>query len=389
MRRSRHLQQLVIGTLDRDFAHHAPGLARLNHGSFGSPPIPVQHFQQEMRASWLAAPDEVFFSGRLQAGVADAAAAAAPLILAGSDEVCLVENATVATQTIFNRWMWSFVEGRAKQGEAVLILSVIYGACEFTLRATCGRAGAEIAIVDVPFPNISRDGILEAMERTLKTHRVRFAFLDHISSQPAVEFPIRDMVRLCHKHGVQEVCVDGSHTIGSAQYDVSQVGAEWFFSNLHKWAFAPNTATLLYGMDNLMKNTSHAVVSWNYLQGLKQESLFPGTRDFSAFLSVPAAIEYLNSWRSENGENSEDFCRRRVRESAQMLSDAWGTKLTIPDDMIATQAMVQLPPQLRVKDVPGVPGAGVRAMLREKFQVEAAIGNFGERGNFVRLSYAV
>jgi len=183
MHRARPLQQLVVGTLQHDFAHHAHGVARLNHASFGSPPIPVQHFQQEMRASWLAAPDEAFFSGRLQAGVADAAAIAAPLIHARSDEVCLIENATVAAMTIFNRWMWSFVEGPAKQGEAVLILSVLYKACEFALRATCGRAGAEIAIVDVPFPNISRDGVLEAVERTLKTHRVRFAFLDHISSQ--------------------------------------------------------------------------------------------------------------------------------------------------------------------------------------------------------------
>ena len=41
--------------------------------------------------------------------------------------------------------------------------------------------------------------------------------------------------------------MDGAHTIGSADYDVEDVGAEWFFSNLHKWAFAPSTATLLHG----------------------------------------------------------------------------------------------------------------------------------------------
>jgi selenocysteine lyase/cysteine desulfurase len=49
----------------------------------------------------------------------------------------------------------------------------------------------------------------------------------------------------------------------------------------------------------------------------------------------------------------------------------------------------QLPPRLVVADVPGMPTAGVRSTLRDRFGVEAALGNFGERGNFIRLSHAV
>ena len=39
--------------------------------------------------------------------------------------------------------------------------------------------------------------------------------------------------------------------------------------------------------------------------------------------------------------------------------------------------MVELPPSLAITDTPGVPGAGVRQQLRERFKIEAAVANFG------------
>lgn len=39
-----------------DFAHHAAGVARLNHGSFGSVPLPVVQAEAEHRAHWRANP---------------------------------------------------------------------------------------------------------------------------------------------------------------------------------------------------------------------------------------------------------------------------------------------------------------------------------------------
>ena len=39
--------------------------------------------------------------------------------------------------------------------------------------------------------------------------------------------------------------------------------------------------------------------------------------------------------------------------------------------------MVELPPELAIADTPGVPGAGVRQQLRERFKIEAAVANFG------------
>jgi len=129
---------------------------------------------------------------------------------------------------------------------------------------------------------------------------------------------------------------------------------------------------------------------------MSEESLFPGTRDFSAFLAVPAAIEYLQKWEND-GLNSQQFCHKRVIEAADKLRFEWNTEYVdfgetgaMEDSMIATQAMVRLPDDLVVHDVPGEVGKGVRDVLREEYQIECAIGNFGEdKGSFVRLSFGV
>jgi len=145
----------------------------------------------------------------------------------------------------------------------------------------------------------------------------------------------------------------------------------------------------------LMGDTRHPITSWHWGEGLARECQFTGTRDYSAMLSAPAAMEYLAAWRSPEGETSHQFCHRRVLEAAAFLAHAWGTeaeteRATVPE-LVATQAMVKLPPALRVDDKPGQPSQGVRATLRNEFNVEAAIGNFvqGDLGAYVRLSYAV
>lgn len=378
-----------------DFSHHKPGVARLNHGSFGSCPKPVLAEQQRLRELSLAQPDEFYFSGELHQQMKRATDSVIPMLGGNgicAEQVCLVENATVASVTIARRWARLI-----QPGDTVVVLSIAYRACIHILREYCEPAGAKIEILDIPFPAESAEQISAATERGLKqlaaTGRApKFAFLDHISSQPAMLLPIEQMVKHCRAlgHAELEVAVDGAHSVGSTALDMDRIGADWFFSNLHKWGFAPSTATIMYAASaELMLDTGHPITSWHWQQGLHTEAQFTGTRDYSAMLAVPAAMNYLSQWRSDKNETTSVYCHRRVMESARYLCSAWQTPLSTPEELVASQYMVPLPDQLTVDDKPGQPGAGVRATLRQRYDVEAAIGNFGRQGNFVRLSYAV
>ncbi len=378
-----------------DFAHHKTGVARLNHGSFGACPAPVLAQQQQTREQSLAQPDEFYFSGELDAQMRRASDSVIPLL--GSpdiqpEQVCLVENATVATVTLARRWA-----KKISPGDTIMVPSIAYRACINILHEYCEHAGATIEIVPIPFPANSTEQIISGMRESLQALAAsgkapRFAFIDHISSQPAILLPVAEIVALCREYGTEdiEIAVDGAHAVGSVPVGFQQTGADWFFSNLHKWGFAPSTATVLVAASTeLMRDTGHPITSWKWQQGLHEEARFTGTRDYSAMLAVPAAMAYLQSWRSDYDECTHEYCHRRVMEAASDLAAAWNTPMATPAELVATQYMVQLPEKLVVADLPGQPGAGIRATLRDQYDIEAAIGNFGERGNYVRLSYAV
>ena len=383
-----------------DFAHHKK-TARLNHGSFGATPRPVLEAQDEFRRQWLAQPDEMYFSGELHERMRQAAIAGAttlsPSTTLCTDEICLLENATVATCAVAYHW-----SKMIQTGDVIVYLDVAYRACIHILKEYCERVGAKLVPLTIPFPATTEQEILSSLRAQLESLverklKPKFAFLDHVSSQPSILLPIAAIIRLVRQYGDGahnrrvQVCVDAAHAVGSVQnLDITQYDCDYYYSNLHKWGFAPPTASIFWARS--ATEMRHPITSWAWGQGLAADALFTGTRDYSAMAAVPVAVDYLRSWRSSDGQTSSQYCHRRVLEAAQFLRNEWGTShldSDTEDSLVATQAMVRLPTDLHVTDRPGQVTRGVRDRLRDDYNIEASVGCFGSKGNYLRLSWAV
>lgn len=368
-----------------DFAHHATGVARLNHGSFGSPPTPVLEAASAWRDDWLAQPDRLYFSGELESSLRSSVLAAARAMgVVNVDALSIVENSTVAAAIVANRWREC--EGR------VLILSVAYGGVWRALETIIGRD--RMAIVDVPFPGTSHRAVIDGVHAAAVEHRPRFAMIDHISSQPAIELPVADVVDTLRAAGVTEIAIDGAHALGQLDhFDVPSLGVDWYFTNVHKWAFGAPTACVLYGEHP----ANHVVPSWaGPCAPLSEASLWTGTRDYSSFVAVREACRYLDEWRSESGDTAPAYNRRGLKLAATDLRRAWGVSEAYDeDDCFCAMGMIRLPAGIDVsKDIPGQPTTpdSLRSQLRDRYAIEAAVGGFHVEGRlegFVRLSHAV
>ena len=241
---------MLVGSVRDDFGYMDPAIAFLNNGSFGAAPRPVLKHQHEIRTDWLRHPDKVYFGGELSEQLDSAAAVVAEHVGSAADELCLLANATDATNVVALRWSDRLrrTPADAVCDNTVLLLSCCYRANEFVMRQYCEEdAGAKIAFADVPFPLPSVDAVLENLETALRTHRPRFVLLEHIISQPALVLPLREMIALCRQHAcVEEIVVDGAHAIASiADLNVPSYGADAYYSNVHKWGFAPATSTAM------------------------------------------------------------------------------------------------------------------------------------------------
>nr|XP_024378854.1 L-cysteine desulfhydrase-like [Physcomitrium patens] len=360
-------------SIEEEFSHHKPGLARLNNGSFGSCPQSVLAAQENCSRCWLRQPDKSYF-GPLEEGLYRARKEVADLVNAPVEEVFLLENVTAAASMVALDVMWAFAEGRYKKGDSILMLNFTYGALKKSFQAYAARAGGRIFQVQIPFPVSSEEQILQVFEEALEEEReenpssiIRMAVFDHIVSMPTMILPIRQLIKLCRSYGVENIFIDGAHGIGNLELNLTELDADYYTSNLHKWMFAPTTAAFVHCKAKHLGRLHHPIVSHLYGVGIAAECSWLGTRDYSPLLAVPAAIKFVIDVAGSI-ENYSKFNHCKVVAMAEMLASSWGTFLGTPPEMCAAMAMVALPPALNIHSQ--VDLLALRRRIREEYQVD-------------------
>jgi isopenicillin-N epimerase len=143
-------------------------------------------------------------------------------------------------------------------------------------------------VVQLPWP-ANADEIVARFEAAAEG--VRLAIVDHITSPTAIVLPLERIVRCLHERGAL-VIVDGAHAVGQVALDVPATGADWYASNAHKWLYAPKGSAFLYAAPAVAVRTRPLVISHHVAMGFPRSFDWVGTRDTSAWLSVPAAIRF-------------------------------------------------------------------------------------------------
>jgi isopenicillin-N epimerase len=297
-----------------------PGVVYLNHGSYGACPRPVferyQHWQVELERQ----PDE--FLGRRQPELlAEARGRLAAYVGCGADDIVFVPNATAGVNVAARSL-------RLEPGDEVLASDLEYGACDLLWERLCARAGATYVRAPIPLPLRSAEDVVEALFAAA-TDRTRVVFVSHVTSETALRLPVDSICRRAREAGLTTV-VDGAHAPGHVPLDLAQVGADYYAGNCHKWLCAPKGAGFLYMRRERQADAEALIVGW----GFGPDGTFltrneeQGTRDPSAYLTVPAAID----WQAENAWDSvRARCHELARAARSRLAELTGLEPLAPD----------------------------------------------------------
>lgn len=308
----------------------APGIDPLNHGAYGATPRIVAAACDRWRETMEADPS-TFFRRDLPGHLRRAAARVASFLGGRGEDWVFVENATAGMNAIIGSL-------RLAPGDELVCLSQVYGAVGNALDYHAKRAGARVLRVPVPVPFTDPQPLLDALAATL-TARTRLAVFDHVSSAGAVVLPVREMAALCRAAAVP-VAIDGAHAPGMIPLDVPAIGADYYVGNLHKWAFAARGCGVLWCAPP-RQPALHPVSISHYLgQGFAAEFDYSGTRDNSAWLAAPAALDYLEGlgaaeMRAHNNTLAD--------AAGRMLAESWKSELSAAAPYRAAMAAVRLP----------------------------------------------
>jgi len=337
----------------------ADGVDHLNHGSFGATPRVVLAAAAEWRERMEADPT-TFFRRDLVPGLRSAAGRVAVLLGGAGADWAFVENATSGLNAII-----ASLAPTLGPGDQILCLSQVYNAIGNALRYYAERAGAHVVTLEVPVPFVDPAPLLASLAKAIGPH-TRLAVFDHITSAGAVVLPVREMAALCRERGVP-VAIDGAHAPGQITLDVPALGVDWYVGNLHKWAFAARGAGVVWCAPERQQALHPTSISHALGAGFPDEFDYTGTRDNSAWLAVPAALDYLDGLGAEamRAHNAG-----LARDAGALLAGAWGSETAAAPEYRAAMVSVRLPGAF-VKDRDGA--RRLAARLSEEHGITAGV----------------
>jgi isopenicillin-N epimerase len=319
--------------LGRAVRHEWPldwGWLTVNHGSFGATPRVVLATQQDWRRELEAQPTR-FMHETLPAGLAAAAARLGAFLGADGKDIGFLDNATAGCNTVLRSL-------RLASDDEVLVLSHGYGAVRNTVRFVTERAGARMTEAAIPFPRPDAEAIVASVAAAL-TERTRIAVIDHITSGSALVLPLAEIIAACHAADLP-VLVDGAHGPGQVTLDLGSLGADWYVGSCHKWLCAPKGSAFLWAAPDRQAELHPLTISHGFGQGFRAEFDWTGTRDASACLAIPTAIDF-------HYRLGDTALRARnvtmAAEGARLLADRLGTEVGTTCTLAGAMGVVRVP----------------------------------------------
>lgn len=351
-----------------------PGVTYLNHGSFGPSPAPVCEAQAEWQRRLQSNPMD-FYVREYEPAYFAARERLAAFVGTAAANLAFVENATYGMNVVANGFPLA-------AGDEVLFTDHEYGAVLRVWRRICEPLGAKIATATLPFPfaegKTGVDAILDAVDRAI-TPRTKLFVFSHITSPTAVIFPAAELCKLARDRGVR-VCIDGPHALATLPLALDALGCDYYTASCHKWLSAPFGSGFVYVHPRHHAEIKPPVLSWGRIQPAvptcwTDELMWQGTRDPSPYLSVPAAIDYLDAVGFEAYRERTHYLARYARQRIEQLT---GKPAYVPDDPTWYGSMICLP--LAHGD-----SRALQQRLRSEFGIETPIVDWNGR-RFVRVS---
>lgn len=280
-----------------------PEITFLNFGSFGA--CPKEIFQEYQKNQLEFEYNPVYFM--IDEGVrrlGEARVKLANYIGANSDEVVFTTNPTYALNIIAKSL-------QLKPGDEILSTDLEYGAMDRTWEFYCSPKRVKYVKQHISLPIVSKEQILVDFWKGY-SEKTKVVFISQITSATALILPVKEICEEAKKRGLITI-VDGAHVPAHIPLDLSKIKADIYTGACHKWMMGPKGAAFLYVKKELQNGIDPLVVSWGYKSDNPSNSQFidyhqlNGTRDYSAFLTVPYVIDFLdrNNWTDVAFKNRE------------------------------------------------------------------------------------
>lgn len=222
------------------------------------------------------------------------------------------------------------------------------------------RDGVRLTWVDLSLPSGDNRAITEVYTRKF-TDRTRIIHLSHMVHWTGQILPVRMIADEAHRHNIDVIC-DAAHTFAHLDYQIPDLGCDYWATSLHKWLCAPCGSGMLWIRKDRISKV-WALLSSEEPDGediRKFESV--GTRSFAFEIGIDAAIDFhelIGSGRKE----------ARLR----LLRDYWVNQVKdLPGVTIHTPLSADFSCAIATVSIAGLNPREIEAKLLKKYRIHCA-----------------
>jgi isopenicillin-N epimerase len=214
----------------------------------------------------------------------------------------------------------------------------------------------------IPFPVKSHEETVETFWRGV-TPRTKVIHISHIAVYNALIYPVEEICRRARQAGIFTF-VDGAHAPGQIPLDLDAIGADVYLGACHKWMCSPKGAGFAYVRPEVQDRVvEHLAIprGWVDEQTHQHTSSYPqdgsayvnsfqyqGTSEPAAYLSVPAAIDFM---QSHDWEAQRERCHDLAHQTRQRVNALTGLPPVSPDSTLYYSMMSSfyIPKEIQTK----------------------------------------
>ena len=362
--------------MDNNFKDHfllRKDIHFLNFGSFGATPKTIFDNYQEWQKLLEAEPVQfIAFDGVDYLSTARAALAKF-IHVDDKDDLVYVTNPSFAVNIIAKAFP-------LEEGDEILATDIEYGACDRTWDYYCGQKKAIYKRQKINLPITTKEKFIEDFFAGVSP-KTKAIFISHITSATALIFPVKEICEIAKSKGFITI-VDGAHAPAHIDLKINELAVDFYVGACHKWMMASKGASFLYAHKTVQHICEPLVVSWGYKAAKPSTSLFLdyhqmiGTRDFSAFLTVPKSIEFM---QTHNWPTVSKQCHEMVLANASMFYTLLGTQPISPLTNEWIGQMISIPIHTKEPEI-------LQRKLFKEYDIEIPIMR---QGNDIYMRYSI
>ena len=292
----------------------------LNHGSFGACPKPIFASLQKYQTQLENQPVQ-FLDHDSQMLMIKSRNCLAEFIDCNPENLVFFQNPTTAINEIVRSL-------KLNKNDEILSTNHEYGAMDKTWNFICKKTGAKYIKSTIQLPVTDEQTFTNNFLAGV-TSNTKIFFLSHMTSATGLYFPMEEICKFAKQNNILTI-IDGAHIPGHFPLSINNLEPDIYVGACHKWLLCPKGVSFLYVDQKLQKHIDPLIISWGYDADYPIEHsefqvnhYWQGTRDISAFLTIPDAIQFRKEY---NWDNVSKKCKERIIEFRSQVHQITNTK---------------------------------------------------------------